>query len=140
MVLAAHDGTGTTELNTKVQSVGGTLVAVFDLSGTPGDITVNSSQIVANKSYKVLHFTGGQWTECAVKSVAAGSLVFHAPSFSPFAIVAVPAAASTSTSSAAVTSPKTSGFDAGMLQAGLSVAGTLSLLGVSGLRFVKIMK
>lgn len=98
-----------------------TAVAVKEADGSY-KVVLSLAGITASDNVKVLHFTGNTWEELAA-TAGNGTVTFNTKSFSPFAVVKVPAAAAPAGDKPA--SPKTG--------ATVPVAGVVAIVAVAGL-------
>lgn len=121
-------GNGGAEFQSYInETKGSQTIAVFELAGEPGDVTLTVPGLTQGTTYVVLHMKKSGQMEVLPATVSGNTITFNVKEFSPFAIVAVPAAG--------VKSPNT-GAEAALPFA--SLVGAVSLLGATGFRFKKI--
>lgn len=78
------------EANNQAAAIGGSVVAAFDVEGTPGTHVINCGVVVAGGSYAVLHQKhDGTWEQLPCTVLGNGQLQFTTTSFSPIAVVAL---------------------------------------------------
>lgn len=124
------DGTGAGAFYEYINSVAGAqLIGAFELSGKTGSVTLSMPGVVAGGKYAVLHYTNGKMVSVPVTAVGAGSITFTAASFSPYAIVALPAGAK---------SPNTSADPYASTKALVLAISAVSLIGMSAMRFSRV--
>ncbi len=123
---AIAEATSEAKLPTVLGGQKGHVVSTFDLKVVnPGEVTVAVTGIKAGDNVKVLHWVGGDMTKApeVLDAVAAdGSVKFNVTSGSPFAVVVLDGAVSSTTA----TSPKTA-------EAGMMTALVVMLLSAAGI-------
>ncbi len=109
------------------ETKGAQTIAVFELTGVPGDVTLTVPGLTQGTTYVVLHVKKSGELEVLPATVSGSTITFNVKEFSPFAIVAVPAGVKSPNTGAEATLPSIA-----------SVIGAISLVGATGCRFKKI--